>query len=87
MFYFDISGDSLDWKPGITPEQIMNRVLNKVNNGSIILFHNDTPHTAKILPSIISALQNKGFELVPVSELIMRENYEINFEGRQIKKK
>jgi len=79
--------DSLDWKPGITPEQIMNRVLNKVNNGSIILFHNDTPHTAKILPSIISALQNKGFELVPVSELIMRENYEINFEGRQIKKK
>ncbi|AEV69149.1 polysaccharide deacetylase family protein [Acetivibrio clariflavus] len=79
--------DSLDWKPGITPEQIKNRVLNNVDNGSIILFHNDTPHTAKILPSIIKGLQDKGFEIVPVSKLIMRENYEINFEGRQIKKK
>jgi polysaccharide deacetylase family sporulation protein PdaB len=78
--------DSLDWKPGITPEQIQSRVLKKVNNGSIILFHNDTPHTAKLLPSIILALKEKGFELVPVSELIMRENYEINVEGRQIKK-
>lgn len=78
--------DSLDWKPGITPEQIQSRVLKKVINGSIILFHNDTPHTAKHLPSIIQALKNKGFELVPVSELIMKENYEINVEGRQIKK-
>jgi len=79
--------DSLDWKPDITPEQIKERVLNKVDNGSIILFHNDTNHTAKILPSIIEELQDKGFEPVPVSELIMRENYEINFEGRQIRKR
>ncbi len=79
--------DSLDWKPGITPEQIKNRVLKKVNNGSIILFHNDTQHTAKLLPSIIEALKSQGFEMVPVSELIMRENYEINVEGRQIEKK
>jgi len=78
--------DSLDWKIGITPEQIQGRVLKKVNNGSIILFHNDTSHTAKLLPSIISALHDKGFKLVPVSELIMKENYQINVEGRQIKK-
>ncbi len=77
--------DSLDWKPGITPEQIQSRVLKKVNNGSIILFHNDTTYTAKLLPFIISALRDKGFELVPVSELIMKENYEINVEGRQIR--
>ncbi|WP_010252427.1 polysaccharide deacetylase family protein [Acetivibrio cellulolyticus] len=78
--------DSLDWKPGITSEEIHNRVLKKVNNGSIILFHNDTPHTAKLLPSIITSLKSQGFELVPVSELILKENYEINDEGRQIKK-
>lgn len=78
--------DSLDWKPGITQEQIQSRVLKKVRNGSIILFHNDTPYTAKLLPSIIVSLKSQGFELVPVSELIMRENYEINDEGRQIKK-
>ena len=78
--------DSLDWKPGITPDQIQSRVLKKVNNGSIILFHNDTPHTAKLLRSIIVSLKSQGFELVPVSDLIMKENYEINVEGRQIKK-
>lgn len=79
--------DSLDWKPGITPEQIQDRVLNRVSNGSIILFHNDTPYTAKLLPSIISALKSKGYEIVPVSSMIMRDNFEINVEGRQIEKK
>ncbi|HEX3028837.1 MAG TPA: polysaccharide deacetylase family protein, partial [Clostridia bacterium] len=45
--------DSLDWSPGISREEILRRVDSKVKNGSIILFHNDTPHTAKILPSVI----------------------------------
>ncbi|NSW91096.1 MAG: polysaccharide deacetylase family protein [Firmicutes bacterium] len=75
--------DSLDWKPGISLEEIKNRVLRKVQPGSIILFHNDTPHTSKLLPEIISALKNKEYELVPVSKLIIRNNYYIDFDGRQ----
>lgn len=78
--------DSLDWKPGITAEEIKNRVLKKVNKGSIILFHNDTKHTAKILPEIITSLKQKGYGFIPVSQMIMRENYEIDYRGRQIKK-
>lgn len=75
--------DSLDWKPGISKEEIINRVTGRVKPGSIILFHNDTTYTAKLLATIISSLKNNGYELVPVSQLILRENYFVDFEGRQ----
>lgn len=77
--------DSLDWKPGISREEILTRICNKIKPGSIILFHNDTAHTAKMLPDIISALKNMKYELLPVSQLIMRNNYIIDSEGRQKK--
>lgn len=60
--------------------------MKNVKNGSILLFHNDTPHTAKILPDIITALKDRGYGFIPVSELIYRENYEIDHTGRQIRK-
>jgi len=77
--------DSLDWKPDISEETIMERIRTRIVPGSIILFHNDTPHTAKILPAIISELKNSGYELVPVSQLILRDNYYIDHEGCQKK--
>ena len=77
--------DSLDWKPDISREYIIERVISRTKPGSIILFHNDTTHTANVLPTIISSLKKSGYKLVPVSELIMRDNYTINFEGRQVK--
>jgi len=77
--------DSLDWKPGISEEAIMERIRSRIVPGSIILFHNDTPHTAKLLPGIISELKNSGYNLVPVSQLIMRENYYIDHDGCQKK--
>jgi polysaccharide deacetylase family sporulation protein PdaB len=75
--------DSLDWRPEISGEEIIKRVLRKVQPGSIILFHNDTAHTVKILPVILASLKNEGYEFVPVSELIFRENFEISPDGRQ----
>ncbi|HOJ10639.1 MAG TPA: polysaccharide deacetylase family protein [Clostridiales bacterium] len=79
--------DSLDWKPGISKEEIMNRITKRIQPGSIILFHNDTPHTAKLLPTIITDLKKNGYSFLPVSELIMRENYYIDHEGVQKRKK
>lgn len=75
--------DSLDWKPGISKGEIMQRIKMKIKPGSIILFHNDTPLTAKILPEIISELKEKGYEFIPVSELIIKDNYYIDEEGCQ----
>lgn len=75
--------DSLDWKPGISRETILSRIMTKVTPGSIILFHNDTPHTAKILPEIISSLKTGGYSFAPVSQLIIREDYIIDNQGKQ----
>ncbi len=79
--------DSLDWKPGISREEIMNRILSRVRPGSILLFHNDTPHTAAVLPDIIRALKKAEYKFIPVSRMIYRDDYTIDFTGRQMKKK
>jgi polysaccharide deacetylase family sporulation protein PdaB len=75
--------DSLDWRPGISMEEITQRIHTKIRPGSILLFHNDTAHTAKLLPSILSSLKSSGYEFAPVSKLILREHYQIDDEGRQ----
>lgn len=78
--------DSLDWKElGIDHE--INQVLNHkhLGNGSIILFHNDAKFTPKALDTIIKGLKERGYEIVPISELIIRENFSIDHEGRQYK--
>jgi len=54
--------------------------------GSIILFHNDTRHTAAILAEIIDTIKNSGYKLVPVSKLILRDNFYMDIDGRQKKK-
>lgn len=77
--------DSLDWKK-LGVEHEINQVLNNKNlkNGSIILFHNDAEHTPAALGPIIQGLKDQGFEIVPLSELILEKDYYIDREGRQI---
>ena len=78
--------DSLDWKDyGV--DNIINTVLNHKNlgNGSIILCHNGAKYTAEALEALITGLQEKGYEIVPISELIYKDNYHMDVAGRQIK--
>ena len=78
--------DSLDWKDyGV--DSIIDTVVNHKNlqNGSIILCHNGAKYTAAALESLIIGLKEKGYEIVPVSELIYREDYHLDVTGRQIK--
>jgi polysaccharide deacetylase family sporulation protein PdaB len=74
--------DSLDWKD-LSATDIAMRVINNVRSGSIILMHNNGLHTAEAVPIIISTLKNKGYTFVPIGELIYRENYTLDNEGRQ----
>ncbi|MFQ7079018.1 MAG: hypothetical protein ACLRSW_14370 [Christensenellaceae bacterium] len=69
--------DSLDWK-NLSATDIAMRIINGVKPGSIILCHNNGLHTAEALPLIFSTLQNRGYEFVPIGELIYRENYAID---------
>lgn len=76
--------DSLDWKEyGVEHE--VNQVLNHkhLGNGSIMLFHNDAKYTPQALDTIIKGLKEKGYEIVPISQLIIKDNYYIDPEGRQ----
>lgn len=75
--------DTLDYT-GLTGEEMWNRIKDKVVNGSIILSHNGTEHTADSLDMLIKNIKAKGYELVKVSDLIQKENYKINNNGTQI---
>lgn len=77
--------DSLDWKDYGVDSIIRTVTEHKhLGNGSIILCHNGAKYTADALDTLIVTLKRKGYTFVPVSELIYRENYHMNHEGRQI---
>src|SRR5690554_1546016 len=76
--------DSLDWKEeGV--QSIIQRVTSKVRNGSIVLFHNNAKYMTKALPAILNTLQTERYEIVPISQLIYREDYYVDHSGRQVK--
>ena len=77
--------DSLDWK-NYGVDNIIKTVVEHKNlqNGSIILMHNGAKYTAEALPKVIEGLKEKGYEIVPISELIYKENYHMDVTGRQI---
>lgn len=77
------SVDSLDWK-GISADEICDRVLSRVEPGSIVLFHNAAEHTPEALPRILESLQAQGYTIVPISELILDGEYRIDHAGKQI---
>lgn len=79
--------DSLDWKD-YDAATIIRRVTEHkhLGNGSIILCHNGGKHTAEALDELLSTLKEKGFTLVPISQLIIKDNYTIDTEGRQKRK-
>lgn len=76
--------DSLDWKD-YGCNDIISRVCNHKNlgNGSIILMHNGATYTADALESVITGLQEQGYEIVPISELILRDNFHMESDGTQ----
>lgn len=77
--------DSLDWKDYGVDSIIKTVCEHKhLGNGSIILCHNGATYTADALEELICGLQEQGYQIVPVSELIIRDNYHMNTEGRQI---
>ena len=77
--------DSLDWKNYGVDSIIKTVTQHKhLGNGSIILCHNGAQYTAEALDTLITTLKDAGYEFVPISELIMKENYHMDHEGRQI---
>ena len=78
--------DSLDWKD-YDAATITDRVTSKVGPGSIVLFHNAALHTPEALPAILEYLIQEGYDIVPISQLILPgicgTDYTIDHTGRQ----
>ena len=74
--------DSLDWKE-ISASEITQRVTEKIQNGSIVLFHNAALHTPEALPGILEYMLGQGYEVVPISQLLLTCEYYMDHTGRQ----
>jgi peptidoglycan-N-acetylglucosamine deacetylase len=62
---------------------IYNNVINNIDNGSIVLFHNNIIQTPLVLDRIIKELKSKGYSFVKISELIYKKDFYIDHTGRQ----
>lgn len=76
--------DTLDWK-GLSASEVTNRVMNHVQNGSIILMHNNADHVTDSLRLTLDWLTMKGYKVTSVGELIYSENFTIDSNGVQHK--
>ncbi len=77
--------DSLDWKDP-TSEQIKQNITSKIKNGSIILMHNGAKNTPEALPAVIEAIQAEGYEIVPISKILLKGEYYTDVEGKMCAK-
>jgi len=55
-------------KPG--SDYLLQRSIDKLENGSIVLLHDGMPETMAILPVLITEARRRGFQFVTLSELI-----------------
>ncbi len=77
--------DSLDWK-GLSASQIHDRVAKKADNGSIVLFHNNSDNILEALPLVIQTLQLKKFSFAPVGQVVYKTNWYVDVNGVQRQK-
>ncbi|HEV2238179.1 MAG TPA: polysaccharide deacetylase family protein, partial [Ktedonobacterales bacterium] len=64
--------DPADWNSAHTAQDIENNILNSPNlrPGAIILMHVNSAHEAEALPIVIAGLQQRGYAIVPLSQLL-----------------
>ena len=74
--------DSLDWKDRGT-QDIIKRCTYKVENGDIVLFHNDSNDIVNALPTVIQHYQGLGFTIIPVGQIVLDGDYTIDVKGKQ----
>jgi len=55
---------------------ILARTLGKVNNGSILLFHDGIPETMEALPLMIDYLEVNGYKIVSIDQMLRERRLE-----------
>lgn len=75
--------DTIDWKQERSAQTILDSVLPKLSDGSIILCHNNGYKIEQYLPTLIEAALAQGYEFVTVSELLLNGETVIDVNGVQ----
>jgi len=67
IILYDVT--TFDWDSNVSAEQIISKILEETENGSIILLHlQEDIHTAEALPTVIEKLQAKGYKFVKITD-------------------
>lgn len=78
--------DSLDWKENLSAQDITSRIMQNVDKGAIILMHNDGQYTPDVIKVVLPELKRQGYQIVPVSDLLIKGDWYVDSEGVQRKK-
>lgn len=62
--------DTIDWRNDATPELITARVMNNLANGVIVLMHAGSTVEAQTLDSLITKIEQRGYQIVPLSQIM-----------------
>ncbi len=73
--------DTVDWKEGRSADTILNAVLPKLSDGSIILSHNNGFEIETYLPKLIEQAQAQGYQFVTISELLPQGERKVDNNG------
>lgn len=75
--------DSVDWqKP--PADEMTRKVVENVQNGSIVLFHSGADTTMEALPDVIAGLREKGYRFTTVGNLLLKGETVTDHTGRQL---
>ena len=72
--------DPRDWQKDVTADTIVQRVIDQVSYGNIILLHDaggDRSETVKALPRIIKYFRDRGYTFVSVAELLGKKRSDL----------
>ncbi|MBR4435544.1 MAG: polysaccharide deacetylase family protein [Clostridia bacterium] len=75
--------DTIDWREERSAKTILDSVLPRIRNGSIILSHNNGYKIEQYLPTLIETLLSQGYEFATVSELLLDGETLIDVNGVQ----
>ncbi|MBQ7933209.1 MAG: polysaccharide deacetylase family protein [Lachnospiraceae bacterium] len=69
-----------DWLPEVSPRERTRRILDHVQDGTIILLHDTEGNegTVAALPDILDGLKQKGYQLVTLSQLFKNKGVDPN---------
>jgi len=74
------SVDSQDWK-NRGADDIITRA-GKAQPGDIVLFHNDSQYIVEALPAVLDIYKKNGYNIVPVSEILLTGETQLDVQGR-----